>query len=216
MAKTRRVAVVRHPSPARTRRGAAVVTAFALGFAVAFVLGSWTTGPDATQRRIAELEQQEARRDVEQIRILNDLARGSRERLTPVVTAMAENQYTADDVRAWREVVAAEVRRYAESPSAGNGVNVARTGIRTAVEQLATAVDGFEAAVSAPGPLGARLAAIAGEQRALAVRTWSVAALQLDVINVNAGNGHVHVQLRSGADDGVTRLDGEPEGVPAK
>ena len=201
---------------------AALVTAFALGFAVAFVSVARESGPDATQRRIAELEQAEVRRDVEQVGALVELARGGRERLAPVLGAMAHaaplddtappTAPTAEEVRDWREVVSGEVRRYAETPSAGNGVNVARTGMRTAVQQLAAAVDGFAAAVTAPPPLAGGLLALAGAQRTLALRTWSVAALQLDVISVDAGKGHVHVQLPAGPGSGAIPADTAPEG----
>ncbi|NUT47218.1 MAG: hypothetical protein HOV94_07885, partial [Saccharothrix sp.] len=212
MGRTTSVAPARARKPVRdtaprSRRGvaAALVTAFALGIAVAFAAGWWASGPDATQRRIAELQEAEARRDVEQIGTLTELARGGRERLAPVLEAMARAAPvdraalgaapSDQEVRGWREVVSAEVERYEETPSAGNGVNVARTGMRTAVEQLAAAVDGFAAAVAAPGPSAADLLALAGTQRTLALRTWSVAALQLDVISIDAGKGHVHVQL---------------------
>ncbi|XVS61552.1 hypothetical protein ACQPYE_25020 [Actinosynnema sp. CA-299493] len=197
----------------------ALVTTFALGFAVAFVTGSWTSGPDATERRIAELTQAEAQRDVEQVGTLIELAKGGRERLTPVLQAMAKasppqgtTPPAIEDVRGWREVVSAEVQRYAETPSAGNGVNVARTGLRTAVEQLAAAVDGFAAAVTAPAPLSGDLLTLAGAQRSLALRAWSVAALQLDVISIEAGKGHVHVYLPSGSDSGAIPADTAPEG----
>ena len=199
----------------------ALVTTFVLGFAVAFVSVSWASGPDATQRRIAELEQEEARRDVEQVGALIELARGGRERLAPVLEAMARavplddgGQRTApttEEVRGWREVVSREVERYAETPSAGNGVNVARTGLRTAVQQLAAAVDGFAAAITT-APQAADLLALAGAQRTLALRTWSVAALQLDVISIGAGKGHVHVYLPSGPGDGTIPADTAPEG----
>ncbi|MGM1064834.1 hypothetical protein [Saccharothrix sp. Mg75] len=201
----------------------ALVTAFALGFAVAFASGSWMSGPDPTQRRIAELEQAEAQRDVEQVGAVTELAKGGRDRLAPVLAAMAGAAPppggaspvapTAEDVRGWRDVVAAEVRRYEETPSAGNGVNVARTGLRTAVEQLAAAVDGFAAAAGAPQPLAGELLALAGAQRTLALRTWSVAALQLDVINVDAGKGHVHVYLPSAPGSGTIPADTAPEGT---
>ncbi|XVV00272.1 hypothetical protein ACQPW3_22780 [Actinosynnema sp. CA-248983] len=193
------------------------MTAFVLGVAVAFLLGAWTSGPDATERRIAELREAEARRDVEQIVVLTDLARGSRDRLAPVLTGMGKAAPadassgavpSAEEVAGWRDVVTAELRRYAETPSAGNGVNVARTALSTSVRQLAVAVGGFEAALNAPDPLRGRLVGMAAEQRTLAVQAWSVAALQLDVINIEAGKGHVHIQLdpRSGP------LDNEPEG----
>ncbi|GAA1287101.1 hypothetical protein [Saccharothrix xinjiangensis] len=215
---------LRHPAGPRPRWGSAtaLVTTFALGFAVAFGLGSWASGPDATESRIAELEQAEARRDVEQVEALIELARGGRERLTPVLGAMAAVSPqqgvaspvapTADEVRGWRDVVSAEVRRYSETPSAGNGVNVARTGMRTAVEQLAAAVDGFAAATTAAPAQVDDLLALAGAQRTLALRAWSVAALQLDVISIDAGKGHVHVYLPSAPGSGTIPADGAPEG----
>ncbi|MBB5801951.1 hypothetical protein F4560_001719 [Saccharothrix ecbatanensis] len=214
----------RRPEAPRSLWGSAtaLVTTFALGFAVAFVSGSWTSGPDATERRIAELKEAEARRDIDQVGTLIELAKGGRERLTPVLEAMAKasplpdtappTAPTIDEVRGWREVVSAETQRYVDTPSAGNGVNVARTGMRTAVQQLAAAVDGFATAVTAPEPLARDLLTLAGAQRTLALRTWSVAALQLDVISVDAGKGHVHVYLPSGPDSGTIPADTAPEG----
>jgi hypothetical protein len=209
--------------PASGLRGwksvSAVVVAFVLGLAVAFVARSWTSGPDATTRRIAELEQAERARDVEQVVVLTELARGTRDRLTPVLAGMDKAAPvdgttgavpTAAELAGWREVVTAEVKRYEETPSAGNGVNVARTSMRAAVEQLALAVGAFESAVAASDPLRGRLVGLASGQRTTALRTWSVAALQLDVISIDAGKGHVHVQLPSGA--GTVPLDSEPEG----
>ena len=216
------------PPPAPRRSWVPVtglVTAFVLGFAVAFLVSSWTSGPDASESRIEELKQAEAQRDVEQIEVLIELGRGGQERLAPVLVAMAEVAPldataapaprvapTAEQVRGWREIVAAEAARYTETPSAGNGVNVARTGLRTAVEQLTAAVDTFDAALTAAEPLRGRLLALAGTQRTVALRAWSVAALQLDVISVDAGKGHVLVQLPSGPNSGRAPLDSEPEG----
>ncbi|MCE6998546.1 hypothetical protein LZG04_27655 [Saccharothrix sp. S26] len=44
-------------SASRAPRLTGLITVFLLGFALAFVLGTLTSGPDATERRIAELEQ---------------------------------------------------------------------------------------------------------------------------------------------------------------
>lgn len=41
---------------------------------------------------------------------------------------------------------------------------------------------------------------------------WSVGALQLDVITVEAGNGHVQVYLPSAQDSGALAPDAVPEG----
>jgi hypothetical protein len=194
-----------------------LLTAFALGLAVAFLITSGN-GPDATQQRIAELKQEEADRDVAQLGPLTDLAKDSRDRLTPVLAAMAlaapvdrsapRSPLTSDAVNGWRDVVSAVAGSYEQAPSAGNGINVARTGLHTAVQQLAAAVKGFDTALTLPEPGRSTLVALAGEQRTLALRTWSVAAIQLDVINIEAGEGHVHV----GLGDGANAPDGEPEG----
>jgi hypothetical protein len=119
---------------------------------------------------------------------------------------------TPDVLRGWRDVVSKEVTSHADSPSAGTAVNVARGGLRAAVQQLNSAVDMFDAAVAAPEPLRAQLVTLAGQQRTLALRTWSVAAVQLDVINIAAGYGHAHVQLPAGPESGAIAPDSSPEG----
>jgi hypothetical protein len=116
-------------------------------------------------------------------------------------------------VNGWRDVVTAVEGAYEQAPSAGNGITVARSGLHTAVQQLAAAVKGFDAALTAGEPGRSALVALAGEQRTLALRTWSVAAIQLDVINVEAGKGHVHVRLGDGVDPGAIAPDAEPEGT---
>ena len=206
--------------PNRTWRAAgALTTAFVLGVAVAFGIWAVASQPSKAEQNIAAMQRADAQRDVKQVAELTDLARGSRDRLTPVLTAMAAiapvgttappgPPPTADIVQGWREVVSAEVARYANPPSAGTGVNIARNGLRVAVQQLAAAVDAFAAAASGNGAL----VTLAGEQRTLALRTWSVAAIQLDVINIDAGYGHAHVVLPSGADSGVIAPDDSPEG----
>ncbi|MEJ2879149.1 MULTISPECIES: hypothetical protein [unclassified Saccharothrix] len=195
---------------------------FVLGVALAFLVVSWTSGPDATERRVEELRQAEAQRDVEQIGALIELARGTRDRLTPVLVDMAKVAPfeavapvapTAEQVRGWKDVVLAEVKRYEQTPSAGNGVNVARTGMRTAVDQLVSAVSAFDAAVEVEEPARSRFVGLAAGQRTLALRTWSVAALQLDVISIEAGKGHVHVYLPSGSGSGAVTPDSSPEGT---
>ncbi|NUT46662.1 MAG: hypothetical protein HOV94_04970, partial [Saccharothrix sp.] len=168
------------------------------------------------QRRIAELEREDAARDAAQLGPLTDQAKDIRDRLAPVLAAMAQaapvdgsapkSPLTPDAVTGWRDVVAVAEKSYEQSPSAGNGINVARSGLRTAVQQLAAAVKGFETALAAAEPVRGTLVALAGEQRTLALRTWSVAAVQLDVINIEAGRGHVHVQLGTGP--GVIAPDG--------
>jgi hypothetical protein len=209
--------------PRRWPPAASLLTAFVLGVAVAFGIGALATQPDAAEQNIADLKRAEAERDVAQVTTLTELARGSRDRLAPVLLGMADavpvapnaapgTQPTAATVAGWRDVVSAEVTKHADAPSAGTAVNVARGGLRAAVQQLAAAVDNFETAVAAAEPVRSRLFVLAGQQRTLALRAWSVAAIQLDVINIDAGNGHVHIQLPAGPESGAIAPDSLPEG----
>jgi hypothetical protein len=221
-ARATKAAVWATPPPRpKGRLWAAFLTAFLLGLAVAYLITSGN-GPDATQRRIAELEREDAARDAAQLGPLTDQAKDIRDRLAPVLAAMAQaapvdgsapkSPLTANVVNGWKDVLSAAEKSYEQSPSAGNGINVARSGLRTAVQQLAAAVRGFETALGVAEPVRSTLVALAGEQRTLALRTWSVAAVQLDVINIEAGRGHVHVQLPTGGDTGAIAPDGAPEG----
>ena len=201
---------------------AGLATAFALGLAVAFLLSS-ATGPSATEQRINELQQAEAKRDIELIKLLNDNAKTTRDNLMPLLAAMSESAPldeasprtapTTAVIAEWRRTVVAELERFPNNTSAGNGVNVTRTALKTALEQLEAAVDLFETASAQPKPLQDALIAQAGTQRTIALRTWSVAAVQLDVINVDAGNGHVHVYLTTSQEAGGLAPDGSPEGT---
>src|SRR5262245_2491840 len=68
----------------------ALVTTFVLGVAVAFGIGALATRPSSAERSIAELKQADAQRDTAQIASLTELARGSRDRLAPVLLGMAQ------------------------------------------------------------------------------------------------------------------------------
>ncbi|GAA4411153.1 hypothetical protein GCM10023148_03390 [Actinokineospora soli] len=185
-------------SPSKLTWPAALLTTFAVGFAAAFLIATQVNAPDATESRIAELKAAEAQRDIAQIGVLTELAQGTRDRLTPVLLSMADHvpltggpvtPPTAATIKTWRETLNAEEDRYVETPSAGNGVNVARTALRGAVQQLSTAVTAFERTLDAKDPQKTELLELAATQRTHALRAWSVGALQLDVINVDAGKG---------------------------
>src|SRR5690349_18388345 len=76
--------------PNRSWRAAGkLTTAFVLGMAVTFGIWAVASRPSEAERNIATLTQADAARDVKQIAELTDLARGSRDRLTPVLVAMA-------------------------------------------------------------------------------------------------------------------------------
>jgi hypothetical protein len=205
-------------SSQRWARVATIVVIALLGLGAAFWIGTVVAGPSATDRLVAKYEQEEKDRDKVQIGKLNELAKGAQQRLAPVVSGMAAvfpvnaaspaRAPKPEEVKKWGEVLAAEVDRYKSPPSGGNGVNVTQIALNTGVKQLAAAADAFDLAMTASGLDRPRLLRLAGEQRTLALHTWSAASIQLDVINIDAGNGHVHADLTSESSDGVAEGTG--------
>ena len=70
----------------------------------------------------------------------------------------------------------------------------------------------YAAAQAAPTAQRAGLIEIAKRARTTAATSWSVAAAQLDQINVDAGLGHQHVYLQTEQGSGAFTADGEEEG----
>jgi hypothetical protein len=108
--------------------------------------------------------------------------------------------------------MAQQVERHKDTPSGSTATNIARNGLRNAVSQLSIALDTLAAARALPAEHQARLLAAASRQRLLAVSDWSVAATQLDQINIDAGNGHQHVYLTDTPEGDAVVGDGSPEG----
>ena len=192
--------------------------------AVGLFIGVQVAGPDPTEAGIASLRAEEAKRDATQIVELTALARSTSEQLKPVVTglrsglpvadtgAAATQPVTDEQLAGWKQIMAQQVERHKETPSGGTAVNIARNGLRNAVSQLSVAVDTFAAVRALPADRQGPLLAMASRQRQLAVNDWSVAATQLDQINIDAGNGHQHVYLTDSAEGGANVSDGSPEG----
>jgi hypothetical protein len=132
--------------------------------------------------------------------------------LTELTAALdAGRPAPADRVAAWQRTLAEAQRRHAESPSGSTGTNVARGGFRTAVEGLAVAVETYVLAGRSAAEQRGPLYALVKRQQAAATTTWSMAAAQLDQLNIDAGHGHQHVHLDGGHGDGFAP-DQEPEG----
>ena len=152
---------------------------------------------------------------------LTSQARRTQERLVPVLEGLAKAVpvgqppgpvATQADLDDWRVVTGDAVGDFANPPSGGTGVNIARSGLAAAVRALDAAVDTYAAALTHPQAARGPLLELAGRQRDIAVTTWSTAATQLDVLNVGAGNGHVHVFLPAAPGQGALTADGAPEG----
>jgi hypothetical protein len=181
---------------------------------------------DEVQSEAARLREQTQVRDKEQVQQLTDRMRETVDALGPVLSGMARTFPPGEDdklgpladasaVEDWRRTVRAEDEFFAESVSGETGTNVARGGFAAALDVLAEAVESYRLAVAQPGARSALLVR-AREQRNLAVRTWSVAATQLDAINIATGYGHQHVYLGSSEAVGGIGPDPAPEGSGAE
>ncbi|GLW11750.1 hypothetical protein Misp01_68780 [Microtetraspora sp. NBRC 13810] len=204
----------RHRRRFRLWLAAAVVLAFGAGVPAGMAIaGPGTSGEDAA---VAEMREQEARRDAAQITELTTMARATQEALGPVVDGLAaaapEGGAGAPEVpqarlSEWRTVMTGEVKKYEETVSGATGTNLARNALRSSVNMLSVALDTYVMAADLPEDRRASALGIVTRQRSLAVATWSVAATQLDQLNIDAGNGHQHVDLT-----GAPMNDGFPEG----
>lgn len=146
------------------------------------------------------------------------------EQIKPVVTglksglpavdtrAAATQPVTDEQLAQWKQILAQQAERHKDTPSGSTAANIARNGLRNAVSQLSVALDTFTAVRALPADRQAPLLAVAARQRQLAVNDWSVAATQLDQINIDAGNGHQHVYLTDSPEGGANVSDGSPEG----
>jgi hypothetical protein len=193
---------------------AAVLIASLLGAGVGYLVGR----PDATSAAVAELRAAELARDVTQIGELTALARRTRDQITPVLTelhaAVAAGQVVpAERVTAWQQTVRQATDAFADPPSGTTATNVARGGLRSAVTALAVAVDGYAAARGVAPAQRAPLMTLIERQVDGATTVWSVAATQLDQINIDAGYGHQHVHLRGDGGEGSFTPDGSAEGA---
>ncbi|WP_204078585.1 hypothetical protein [Planotetraspora phitsanulokensis] len=194
-----------------------IVLAFVLGVPVG--LGIANAGTSESDRAVAEMQRDEARREVTQITELTAMARKTKETVTPVVEGLAkvapENgpaavTATAAQLSEWKKIMEQERQRYEETVSGSTAVNVARNALRNAVNLLNTAVDTYIVAAGVPADRRPAVIDLSARQTALAVSSWSVGAVQLDQLNTDAGNGHQHVYL---TDSESTMMDdGVPEG----
>jgi hypothetical protein len=213
-------------APARQLPGGAVSAAVALlvAAAVGLFIGVQWAAPSATDEAIASMRADEAKRDATQIVALTTLARSTAQEVKPVVDglrsglpvadtgAAAARPVTDEQLAGWKQIMAQQVERHKDTPSGSTATNVARNGLRNAVSQLSVALDTFAAARALPAAQRAPVLAVASRQRLLAVTDWSVAATQLDQINIDAGHGHQHVYLTDSPEGGATVGDGSPEG----
>jgi hypothetical protein len=182
--------------------------------------------PSSVETEAEALRRQTQVRDREQVQELTERMRTTIQDLQPVISGMAETFPPGEDdrtgpvasqadVQEWRRLVR-EADAYFENPPSGEtGTNVARGGFSASVDALLGATETYRLALAQPGARD-QLLERAREQRNLAVRTWSVAATQLDAINIATGFGHQHVYLGGTEESGGFGADPAPEGSGAE
>jgi hypothetical protein len=184
---------------------------------VAGLAGYLIGRPDSRTRAVAAIRAQEAARDLDQIKDLTARARESRTTVTAVLAeldaALDGGEATTEaTVREWQAEIDQVAQRHADRPSGTTATNVARGSLRSAIGAFDLAVDLYGAAQSAPPEHRPALLELVQRARTDAVTAWSVAATQLDQINVDAGLGHQHVYLEAGGEDAIAP-DLSPEGT---
>jgi hypothetical protein len=164
-------------------------------------------------------------RDKEQVKQLTDRMRATADELSPLLRGFAKTLPPGEDkigalakpaqVEQWRDAARKADEFFAETVSGETGTNVARGGFAASLDALIEATDTYALALEQPG-LRERLLERARRQRDLGVRTWSVAATQLDAINIATGYGHQHVYLGGPEVTGGFSADPAPEGSGAE
>ncbi|WP_329008948.1 hypothetical protein OG271_23580 [Micromonospora rifamycinica] len=202
------------PDSARRRGRLAVMVAVGLviallGGAVGYAAGR----PDEVESTVADIRRAEAQRDSAQIVELTATARRLREEISPVLGALradppADRRPGPEQARQWRETLRRAVEVFADPPSGATATNVARGGLRGAVEQTSLAVESYLLAVTGPRGQRTALTELAKRQADQAAAAWSVAATQLDQVNVDGGQGHQHVYLEGDHHDGAEEGSG--------
>ncbi|MEH0827780.1 MULTISPECIES: hypothetical protein [unclassified Micromonospora] len=173
--------------------------------------------PNDSTRAVGEMRAAEARRDTQQITELTAMARRLRDEISPMLTSIRTKpapgrQPDVAQARQWQQVARRAAGTFTDTPSGTTATNVARAGLRAAVDQAALAADTYLLALTAPSAQQGALTELARRQAEQAAATWSVAATQLDQINIDAGHGHQHVYLDTDAGSGAFTPDGSPEG----
>ncbi|RIQ22254.1 hypothetical protein DY240_14145 [Jiangella rhizosphaerae] len=163
-------------------------------------------GDDPVAERVAELEAQEAERQVELVGQLTEQTTTAHGTLLTVIEGLhsvvpAEGTAAVSpgaDHAAWHAAVDSARAAFGEPPSGSTEFNTTRNGLLLAVDLLGSSVTAYQSAEAAPaGAQQEALLGLASDLRDQAVAAWSVAATQLDVLNIDAGNGHVHITLPS-------------------
>jgi hypothetical protein len=205
------------------RRITVPLIAFAVGALLGGPIGAATSDPRTdTDKSVEQMRIADAKRDADQVVSLTAQARRVRDGLTPVLDGLGTTVPAGGSalgpiappaqVGQWKAATAKATAEFADPPSAGTAVNIARSSLAAGVRQLDLAVGTYEQAAAAPEAMRPALLALTARQRDNAITTWSIGATELDVLNIDTGHGHQHVFLPSSSGQGAMTADGSKEG----
>ncbi|HWK25959.1 MAG TPA: hypothetical protein VNS09_05310 [Solirubrobacter sp.] len=180
-----------------------------------------TVTPSASEEA-AKLQQADDDRNVTQVSELTDQMRAFSDELNAVVTGIDRTLppgspdktgplASAKEVAGWVATTRRLASSFDETVSGETDTNVARGALATATRGLARTAETYQLALRRPEARRALLAS-ARAQRDDAMNAWDIAAVQVDVINIDAGFGHQH-PVRPGGNG--TPPDDLPEGTDA-
>lgn len=197
-----------------------------VGAAVAAVLfyyaGSGSTDPGPTP--VADQQAADEDGNAEQVEEFVHHTSAAHEELVPVVEELDEvlppdgsapdlDTPDAGDVDSWLETVHEAAHHVDAVPAGQTDFDVTRTGLLTAVDTLETAVAVYSnAQEAAEEQQQTELLELAGDLRTQAVRGWSAAATQLDVVSIDADQGNVHLYLPDVPESGALEPGETEEG----
>src|SRR5699024_9207359 len=96
----------------------------------------------------------------------------------------------AGEVDDWLAATDGAAEHFENVPSGETDYNIAHAGLANSVDLLGSAVVAYSGALEAEDEgLRTEMTELAGDLRTQAVRSWSVAATQLDVLSLDAGHG---------------------------
>ncbi|MBY5163269.1 hypothetical protein [Salsipaludibacter albus] len=192
-----------------------LLAAVAVGALVTWLL----MRPTGIEARVAELEAEQAANDATATQELLAAADESAPRMQAVLDEMAPTlpqvadgplgpapddsattapeaaPATEEDIQSWRDEVASIRDRMASIGSAGNEVNIGRTALVSAVDQLGDAVELYAVALTLDEDQAAAVLSRVAAARINVVETWVSGAIQVDMLAIDTGNGHLHVSL---------------------
>lgn len=206
--------------------GGSVLLVGAVVASVVLLFGGGDDQVTPDPARVAELEASADVRHVDQVESLIGHTRAAHDELVPVLeslngvlpadgSAPAEEFPDGEEIDEWLNTVRGASAHFDHAESGQTDFNVTHAGLSGSVDLLGSALSAYHAASQSEGDQRVELLDLSADLRDQAVKAWSVAATQLDVVSIDAGHGHIHLYLPSEPGSGALQPDEAEEGEGA-